>query len=216
MSAPPVRPPYTSLAVLALALLAAIVWSYGPPTAARPEASASPFSKMGTLTDIAFYADGERVRLADYRGRPVVLNLWATWCAPCVAEMPSLDRLQRAFPDVTVIALSLDKGGEDKIRMFFAEQKLENLKIFTDPSMKAMVMLGVPGLPATFLINAQGREVGVVHGAFDWDSKEGRDAVSALRSGGGQDSEGDMVHVHSPARPPRIDGIFEAAHRSLN
>lgn len=194
MSASKSRPPYVSLAIFCLALAVGLAMTHRLHSAQSPQTKVEPMEKLGTLTDIAFYDDtGTRVRLSDFRGQPVVLNLWATWCGPCVEEMPSLNRLQKDFPDVVVIALSLDKGGDKTIRAFYAEQGFENLKVFSDPSMKAMASLGVPGLPATFLIDADGNEMGAVNGGLDWDSKSARDAVAALsRSRGDRDPSGPL------------------------
>jgi thiol-disulfide isomerase/thioredoxin len=209
------RPPYTSLAVLALILAAVFVWTYAPErpsTEPRREADGRTFETFGTLTDIAFLAEGGRqVRLSDFKGRPVVLNLWATWCAPCIEEMPSLDRLQRDFPSIKVIAVSLDKDGEDKVRAFLDENGLRHLKTYTDPSMKALAALGVPGLPATILIASDGTDRGAINGAFDWDSKVAREAVAALLHKDGEASSSlPLTAGHRrPAPPP--DGVTEAS-----
>lgn len=210
------RPPYTSLAILAFIALAIFVWSHADRGARQDTPSHSTqrqtFEKFGTLTDIAFQAEGgSAVRLSDFKGKPVVLNLWATWCAPCVEEMPSLDRLQRDFPGVTVVAISLDKQGEDKVRAFYAENGLTHLKIFTDPSMKAMMALGVPGLPATILIASDGTEVGGINGAYDWDSAEARRAVAALLPQGGDASARQPLSVQQRAPAPRPGGLMSAS-----
>jgi thiol-disulfide isomerase/thioredoxin len=207
------RPPYTSLAILALILAAVFVWTHSPDRRThepRREAQQRPLEKFGTLNDISFFAEGGRpVRLSDFKGTPVVLNLWATWCAPCVEEMPSLDRLQRDFPAVAVIAVSLDKDGEDKVRAFLSENGLGHLKIYTDPSMKALAQLGVPGLPATILIASDGTEVGGINGAYDWDAPEAREAVAGLLPKSGDASTSPPLSVQH--RAPRPDGITEAS-----
>lgn len=211
------RPPYTSLAVLGLIVLAVFVWSHAdrgkdesrPPAPAQRQA----FEKFGTLTDISFLAEGgQEVRLSGFKGKPVVLNLWATWCAPCVEEMPSLDRLQRDFPGVQVIAVSLDKQGEEKVRTFFAENGLTHLKVYADPSMKSLAALGVPGLPATILIASDGTEVGGINGAYDWDSAEARAAVAGMlprAAGGGAPAMPLSVQHRPPA--PRHGGLMSAS-----
>jgi thiol-disulfide isomerase/thioredoxin len=209
------RPPYTSLTVLAVILLAVFVWSHRERDSAPNEPSETTtlgLEKFGTLTDIAFLAEGGReVRLSEFKGKPVVLNLWATWCAPCVEEMPSLDRLQRDFPSIQVIAVSLDKQGEEKVRAFLAENGLTHLKIYADPSMKALSTLGVPGLPATILIASDGSEVGGVNGAYDWDAPEARAAVAALlpQGMGGQPAAPLTAQRRAPV--PQQGGMMPAS-----
>lgn len=215
MANPSQRPPFTSLAVLATIVAAIFVWTHAdtPERSVERQFKESPsFEKFGTLTDIAFLAEGGReMRLSEFKGKPVVLNLWATWCAPCVEEMPSLDRLQRDFPGVEVVAVSLDKQGGEKVRAFFAEQGLKNLKIYSDPSMKALAALGVPGLPATILIASDGSEMGGINGAYDWDSEEARAAVKSLLAPGPDASAGQPLSVQNPVPKPRPSGITEAS-----
>jgi thiol-disulfide isomerase/thioredoxin len=128
-----------------------------------------------------FDADGNEVALADFRGDVVVLNLWATWCAPCRREMPSLDRLQAELggDGLKVIALSLDRGDIVKVRDFFDELELANLAIYHDPKGRAGRELGAPGLPTTVVIDRAGQEVGRLLGPAEWDSA---DAIALLRT----------------------------------
>ena len=128
-----------------------------------------------------FDGDGNEVSLADFRGKVVVLNLWATWCAPCRREMPSLDRLQAALGDqgLEVIALSLDRGDVAKVREFFDELGLSNLAIYHDPEARAGRELGAPGLPTTLMIDRDGREVGRLLGPAEWDSDA---AIAVIKS----------------------------------
>lgn len=108
----------------------------------------------------------------DFKGRAVVLNLWATWCVPCRQEMPSLDRLQAKLggPRFQVLAVSIDKQGATVVQPFYRELGLQSLGIYLDPSGQAPSVLGVEGVPVTLLINAQGREIGRKLGALEWDS----------------------------------------------
>jgi len=123
---------------------------------------------------------GNEVTLADFAGDVVVLNLWATWCAPCRREMPSLDRLQAALGEdgLTVIALSLDRGDVAKVRAFFEELEIANLAIYQDPQARTGRELGAPGLPTTVVIDRSGQEVGRLLGPAEWDSEE---ALALLR-----------------------------------
>lgn len=108
---------------------------------------------------------GKKVTLADFRGKPVLLNLWATWCAPCIKEMPSLDAAA-AEGRVQVLAVSQDMQRE-KVAPFFAERKLTNLTAYTDPEMGLSLHYRV-NLPTTIMFDAQGVELWRVSGALDW------------------------------------------------
>jgi thiol-disulfide isomerase/thioredoxin len=126
--------------------------------------------------------EGNEVRLADFLGEVVVLNLWATWCAPCRREMPSLDRLQAEYGDdgLEVIALSLDRGDLGKVRAFFAELGIAHLAIYHDPTARAGRELGAPGLPTTIVIDRTGQEVGRLLGPAEWDSAEALEVLEPL------------------------------------
>ena len=110
--------------------------------------------------------DGAPRTLADYAGKPVVLNLWATWCIPCVAELPELDRL--AASGVVVLAVSADRGGAATVRPFAASHHLDHLTVLLDPGNAAVGALGVAGFPTTLLIGADGRLRGTMEGPAAW------------------------------------------------
>ena len=112
---------------------------------------------------------GEAVSLAEFEGKPVLLNLWATWCAPCVAEMPTLDALGGSRGDVEVLAVSQDFGGRDKVDAFFAEHGFKSLEPYTDADMALMTALKVDTLPTTILFDREGREVWRMTGVEDWN-----------------------------------------------
>ncbi|MCH7937105.1 MAG: TlpA family protein disulfide reductase [Proteobacteria bacterium] len=125
-------------------------------------------------------ATGTRITLADFRGKAVVLNFWATWCAPCVREMPQLDRLKNilAADKIEVLALSVDRAGTPLVKKFYDLNRIGNLDIFIDKSSKVLRGSKILGLPTTILIDKQGREIGRALGAAEWDSSE---AVAFIR-----------------------------------
>ena len=149
-----------------------------------PEPSEFPFDLLDPprpLPELRFVdGEGRPLTLADFRGKVILLNLWATWCIPCIAEMPTLDRLQAKLggPDFQVIVLSIDIGGLAVVEKFYRALKLDSLGIYVDKSARARVALGVAGIPTTLLIDRQGREIGRLAGPAEWDSKE---AIKAIR-----------------------------------
>ena len=112
--------------------------------------------------------------LAEFKGRVVLLNIWATWCAPCRKEMPTLDRLQAMLggPDFTVIALSIDRKGPDVVKKFYSDIGITNLSLYNDPSSNILQAFGLVGLPITLLVNRDGAEIGRLIGPTDWDAPE--------------------------------------------
>jgi thiol-disulfide isomerase/thioredoxin len=123
---------------------------------------------------------GAPARLSDFRGRVVLVNLWATWCAPCVAEMPSLVKLQQIIGnrDFLVVALSSDRGGARVVEPFLEEHNLRGLSVFLDQKGNATRGLGVRGLPTSILLDRNGRELGRLLGGADWSSSE---AIALVR-----------------------------------
>ena len=119
-------------------------------------------------------AFGGQRKLADYKGSVVLVNFWATWCAPCVYEMPSLDRLQAALGEegLTVMAVSVDRQGLPLVRDFYRDNRLQALDIFLDPYGDLATELKVQGLPTSFLIDKRGRVVGKLQGSLEWDIPE--------------------------------------------
>ena len=125
------------------------------------------------LPAIAFEDEQGRAQsLSDFHGKVVLLNIWATWCGPCRREMPALDRLQATLggPEFEVVALSIDRTGIEAVRKFYAEVGVRNLTIHIDSSGKAARELGAIGIPATFLIDREGREIGRLIGPAEWDA----------------------------------------------
>ena len=112
-------------------------------------------------------ADGEEASLQDLRGQPVLVNLWATWCAPCVKELPTLDALADRPGAPLVLALSQDMTGQDKVRAFLAERDI-GLDAWHDSEMAVSSALGVRILPTTILYGSDGKEIWRFTGDLDW------------------------------------------------
>ena len=127
------------------------------------------------LPELAFNdANDKPLKLSDYKGKIVLLNFWATWCAPCVKEMPSLDRLQAEMGKdrFVVLPLSLDGPSRPKVAPFYEDKKLSHLGVYFDKGRKAMQALDVSILPTSILVDAQGRELGRLEGEADWEKPE--------------------------------------------
>jgi thiol-disulfide isomerase/thioredoxin len=119
-------------------------------------------------------AAGRRRTLANFRGRHVLLNVWATWCVPCREEMPALARLQQKLGGLRfeVIALSVDSGGVEAVKRFFAEHHVDSLAVYTDHSLQVNSALRVVGIPTSVLVDREGREIARHVGPAQWDSAQ--------------------------------------------
>jgi thiol-disulfide isomerase/thioredoxin len=140
------------------------------------------------LPDVAFTdGEGRDRNLGEWRGKVVLVNLWATWCAPCKLEMPSLDRLQAKLggADFAVLPISLDRTGAEKPRQFLASNGLKNLDLFLDRGSTLMQTLRVPGLPLSVLVDRQGREIARLAGPAEWDSAEAETMIRAAMAKAG-------------------------------
>jgi thiol-disulfide isomerase/thioredoxin len=146
--------------------------------AAEPAADEAPLGKfipskpLRPAPQIDFTGpDGKTLNFEDFAGKLVLVNLWATWCAPCRREMPSLDRLQTRLGDkITVLAISEDMGGSKAAAPFIAKLGLKALKAYLDPKNAVGQAFKVDGLPTSFLIDRQGQVRGRVEGEAEWDS----------------------------------------------
>ncbi len=122
---------------------------------------------------IEFQDDDGRTRsVADFRGKVVLLNIWATWCGPCRKEMPALDRLQAVLggSDFEVVPLSIDRTGVAAVRGFYAEVGVRHLATYADASGSVTRKLDTLGVPTTVLIDRDGREIGRLTGPAEWDA----------------------------------------------
>jgi thiol-disulfide isomerase/thioredoxin len=128
---------------------------------------------------------GDPVTLEQFRGRVLVVNFWATWCAPCRRELPSLERLQRLIggDDLAVLAVSIDRSGADKVNPFLERFPLPRLGVYLDPNNKLGRAFGTFGLPTTVLVDRDGLEVGRLVGPAEWDSAESLALVRHLIGG---------------------------------
>jgi thiol-disulfide isomerase/thioredoxin len=183
----------TRLVLIAVAAIAAvgIPWLLYENRARDVNASASPpaiLDKM-QLTEgtpaapaVTFYdAEGKALSLNDFRGRYVLVNLWATWCGPCINELPSLVRLQAELPQdkITVLPLDLEKHDAGKVAEFLERTKIEGLPIYIDRDFSAMRGFAANELPLTILIDAEGKEVARAAGEQKWDHA---DSVAFLKA----------------------------------
>lgn len=152
----------------------ALILGFGTSAAAEPSTMRL-HETPKPVPRIAFAdGNGDPQTLEAWRGKVVLLNVWATWCGPCRTEMPTLDRLQATLggENFEVLALSIDRAGADVVREFFDEIGIEHLGIFVDKTMKASRDLKVFGLPGTLLIGPNGRELGRLIGPAEWDTPE--------------------------------------------
>lgn len=131
--------------------------------------------------EVAFVDEaGDYRGFVEYRGEVLVAVFWATWCPVCAVEMPKLDRLQAKLggQGLRVLALSQDVGGAEVVERYYAERGIDQMEIFVDQGAILGSVLGIRGVPTIFVIDRQGRMVGVVEGPAEWDSPE---AVGFLR-----------------------------------
>ena len=164
-----------------------------PVAAIKPQAAANPLA-AGEMITFVFKktpeaipsfkfedAAGAEKTLADWKGKVVLLNLWATWCAPCRKEMPALDRLQKELggDNFEVVAISVDRQGAPASKKFLAETKSANLKLYVESSSRSVGTLKAAGLPTTILIDKEGREIGRLAGPAEWDSADAKRLIQA-------------------------------------
>jgi thiol-disulfide isomerase/thioredoxin len=175
----------------AAALLAATpALALSPDAAARLQAEAA-----GDMARIVFHEapkpvfggtfagpEGEETGFDAWPGKVVLLNFWATWCPPCLKEMPAIDRLAAAMEgeDFEVVVVSTDRGSPDKPRRWLDENGIETLEFRHDPRMAAARSAGLLGQPTTLILDREGREIARYQGEADWDSPEARALIEAV------------------------------------
>ncbi len=131
----------------------------------------------------AFEHKGGAITLRDFRGRTVLVNFWATWCAPCLKELPSLDALQAELggKDFTVVAVAADPKGPEAAAAFLQKLNVASLELYADPKLALVIATGgSPQLPLSILYDSRGREVGRLSGEADWSSAEAKALVRAV------------------------------------
>jgi thiol-disulfide isomerase/thioredoxin len=165
--------------------LAVAAWARKPHAEELPPLSGGlqPVSPPQPAPDEPFVsADGTQHRLADFKGRGMVVNLWATWCAPCIAEMPSLEALSKALApaDIAVLPLSSDRGGANAVQAWFEAHNVTGLPVLIDPKGAFARSVNARGIPTTLVINKSGQVVARLEGAADWGSPEAQALVRRL------------------------------------
>ncbi len=138
--------------------------------------------------DLAFLGpDGQPVTLASFRGRTVLVNLWATWCPPCLKEMPALDALQAAAggSDFAVVAVNIDTRNLDKPKAWLASNAITRLPYYADPQAGVFQVLRstrkVEGMPVSLIVDSQGCELAILQGPADWASSDAKALIQAAR-----------------------------------
>ncbi|WP_336957796.1 TlpA disulfide reductase family protein [Sphingobium aquiterrae] len=144
-------------------------------------------AKAGTPAPAFVFAapGGGEAKLADFAGKPILVNLWATWCAPCVAEMPTLDTIAATYAPrgLQILTISQDSQGAERVDAFFAARKFKHLKAWRDPENQFGFHYATGLLPTSVLYNARGKEVARVTGAMDWTGPEAKALIEEALKG---------------------------------
>lgn len=124
--------------------------------------------------------NGKTIDLAAFKGKIVLLNVWATWCGPCIRELPALNRLQKQFADsdFTVLAVSIDKEGLEVVKPFYDQLKLNSLNMYSDANRAMGVFFPMDVVPANFIINREGMLVSFLRSYINWDDPEVTNMIS--------------------------------------
>jgi len=170
-----------ALALIGIALYAMRMTGVHETAAGKPDALAKLVSvdQPRRLPAAAFFdAKDQRLSLASFGGHYVLLNLWATWCGPCVRELPALARLQQAVPALSIIAVSEGRENAADTGRFLKAHGAGALHVYTDPDHAFLAALGVVGLPLSVLLDAKGMEQAKAEGPAQWDDP---DAITYMR-----------------------------------
>jgi thiol-disulfide isomerase/thioredoxin len=167
-----------AIAGLGMAAAGVAAWSQAAGGAPEFRGNVGPFAATAeprATPSINFTDAADKpLTLVDFKGKIVLLNFWATWCAPCVEEMPALDRLQAAKggADFAVVAISVDRQGKPLVEPFLEKLAIKALPMYIDASSASMRAFNLRGLPTTILLDREGRELGRLEGPAKWDSRE--------------------------------------------
>ena len=196
-----------SFGTVALALLFALAAASAAEQDALKPGEFIPASPPQPAPEVSFTdLKGNWVAIADFKGKLVLINLWATWCQPCLKEMPSLERLQAQFDGkLTVAAVSEDRGGAKQVAPFVEKLELHKLKVYLDPKSEVGHAFAVRGLPTSIVIDAEGRVVGRVEGAAEWDSDKMLSVLKPLNVTGMIELFG-ITRTTSRRRVPAVSG----------
>ena len=176
------------LIVGVLAVLMVIVQSCSQPKTGLEAYSEGSLKKLTSLENppvqpsmVFKDPDGTEMQLSDYKGKTIIVNIWATWCAPCIAEMPMLDELQakKSSAIFEVVTISLDRTPEEAAK-WFKENGIKNLPLWHDSTYGVSGKLALPGLPTSIFYNSGGREIARIPGEVDWTSEEALALVDYL------------------------------------
>ncbi len=199
---------FSIVVIIAAFVTAVVLWQTGKNTAEAPQAQTPPGNTpnaatlqalaVGELAKIVVHAeprlwpdgsftdgDGAPVSFKDFTGKITLVNFWATWCAPCVHEMPSLDTLSADLggADFVVVAISLDRQGRDKAQGFYDAQGIKALPLYLDPTGGFSRSLEVSGLPVTLILDRTGREIARLSGPADWAHDDAKAFIRAAIRG---------------------------------
>jgi thiol-disulfide isomerase/thioredoxin len=171
-----------ALALIGIALYAMRALGVHETTTGKPDALAKlvAVGQPRQLPAAAFFdAKGQRLSIASFNGRYVLLNLWATWCGPCVRELPALAKLQQSVPALTIVAVSEGRENAADTARFLKSHGAGSLHVYTDPDHAFLAALGVVGLPLSVLMDRKGMEQAKAEGPAEWDD---RDAIAYMRT----------------------------------
>ena len=164
------------------------------------ELNSQPMAPDFDLPDIG----GEKHRLSEFRGDVILVNFWASWCAPCRAEMPSLERLKQTVgdSDFKIMAINIGESKQEISRFYFSVSPPLSFKLLMDSDMSASQYWPMRGLPMTFLVDRAGRVTHVSQGAQRWDTKNVRDVIRQLQKQPSTDDQSELANSDGSAQQP--------------